>query len=62
MNVRAIWLFIAGDSRCAPFAVAAAVGLTLLLLRVAPGGGAWIGALFVAVIAAGLVAAVFERT
>jgi LytS/YehU family sensor histidine kinase len=59
---RAIWAFVAGDSRLAPLGVALAVGLAAGLVRFAPGAGAWIGAAFVATIAAGLVAGVFERT
>ncbi|MGD0474365.1 MAG: hypothetical protein ABSB70_14295 [Candidatus Velthaea sp.] len=60
MNVRAIWTFVAGDSRRAPAAVAAAVVAALALQRLAPAAGIWTGVIFVAMIAAGLVAGVFE--
>ena len=62
MKPGAIWSFIAGDSRRAPAAVAAAVVVTLVLQRCAPAGWPGTGPLYVAVIAAGLVAGVFERT
>ena len=62
MSPRAIWSFIAGDSRLAPLGVAAAIVLAVLLERFAPAAGGWTGVLFVAVLAAGLVAGVFERT
>jgi hypothetical protein len=55
-------LFIAGDSRRAPLAVAAAVAAVVTVQRIAPGAGGWTGALFVAIVAAGLVAGVFEKT
>jgi hypothetical protein len=60
MKLGAIWSFIAGDSRRAPAGVAAAVGAVLVLERLAPTAGGWTGAVFVAVIATGLVAGVFE--
>ncbi len=62
MNARAIWSFIAGDSWFAPAAVAVAVLLVLGLERWTPVAADWIGVAFVATIAAGLVASVYERT
>jgi O-antigen ligase len=62
MNLRAIWSFIAGDSRIAPAAVALAVGVVLVLERQLPASGPGAGGVFIAIIAAGLVAGVFERT
>jgi hypothetical protein len=61
MKLAAIWAFIAGDSKRAPLGVALAVALIFALERWAPQAGAWIGALFVALIGAALVAGVFER-
>jgi hypothetical protein len=60
VKLGAIWSFVAGDSRRAPAGVAAAVGAVLVLERLAPAAGVWTGAIFVAAIAAGLVASVFE--
>jgi hypothetical protein len=60
MKPAAIWSFVAGDSKRAPLAVLAAVVLALGLERFAPQAGPWIGVAFVAVLVAGLVAAVFE--
>ena len=62
MKLGAIWSFIAGDSRRAPLAVAVAVAAVVTVQRIAPGAGGWTGALFVAIVAAGLVAGVFEKT
>lgn len=62
MNLGAVWAFVAGDSKRAPLAVAGAVALVVVLERAAPAAGPWIGVVFVAAIALGLVAAVFERT
>jgi hypothetical protein len=61
MKLGSVWSFIAGDSRRAPLAVAAAVAAVVAVQRVAPGAGAWTGALFVAIVAAGLIAGVFEK-
>ena len=62
MNVRAIWSFVAGDSRLAPLAVALAIVVATGLVRLAPGLAQAVGPIFVALIAAGLIAGVFERT
>jgi hypothetical protein len=62
MKLGAIWSFIAGDSRRAPLAVAVAVAAVVALQRFAPSAGAWSGALLVAIVAAGLIAGVFEKT
>jgi hypothetical protein len=61
MNLAAIWEFIAGDSRRAPIAVAAAVLLAVVLLRSSV-SSAVVAIAFAGVIALGLAAAVFERT
>jgi hypothetical protein len=62
MKPQAIWKFIAGDSRLAPLGVAVAIGVALGMHAALPsGGGSLNGVVFVAVIAAGLVAGVFER-
>lgn len=60
MNVRAVWQFIAGDSRLAPPAVALAVGAAAFALR-APALAPLAGPLLAVVVALGLSAAVFER-
>ncbi len=61
MNLRAIWSFIAGDSRFGPTGVLVAILVTVAAIRLIPHDSLAIGALFVGVIAAALVAAVFER-
>jgi len=60
MKPAAIWSFIAGDSKRAPLGVLAAIALALGLERFVPQAGPWIGPAFVAVLAFGLVTAVFE--
>ena len=60
MKLAAIWEFIAGDSRLAPVAVAAAVLVAVVLLRTSVASGA-VAATFACIIALGLAAAVFER-
>ena len=62
MKLRAIWEFIAGDSRRAPLAVALAIVVAVLLVRTAALHGAALGAIFALIIALGLTASVFERT
>jgi hypothetical protein len=62
VNLRAAWSFVAGDSKFAPAGVAVAALVALLLEHGVPRAGPWVGAAFVAVVAAGLVAGVFERT
>ncbi len=61
MKLGAIWEFIAGDSRFAPIAVAAAVIVAVVLLRTSVASGI-VAATFACIIAMGLAAAVFERT
>jgi len=62
MKPLTIWRFIAGDSRLAPLGIAVAIGVALGTHAALPsGGGPRIGVVFVAVIAAALVASVFER-
>lgn len=61
MKLRAIWSFIAGDSRRGPALVAVAIAAVLLLVRFAPASTALAGPLFFAIVAAALAAAVFER-
>ena len=60
MKLAAIWEFIAGDSRRAPVAVALAVLVAIVLLRMPVASGI-VAAVFACVIALGLTAAVFER-
>ncbi|GAC1544720.1 MAG: hypothetical protein NVS2B17_26190 [Candidatus Velthaea sp.] len=60
MNPRAIWSFIAGDSRRGPALVAVAIGVVILLVRFAPGSATLTGVIFFVLIAAALTAAVFE--
>lgn len=60
MNVRAVWQFIAGDSRLAPIAVAIAIAVTAVLVRTTP-ASAIAGLAFACIVALGLAAAVFER-
>jgi hypothetical protein len=60
MNPRAIWAFIAGDSRLGPALAAAAIVVTLLLLRFAPVSTTVTGVIFFALVATALVASVFE--
>ncbi|MBC5811472.1 MAG: hypothetical protein GIW95_11575 [Candidatus Eremiobacteraeota bacterium] len=59
--IAAIWEFIAGDSKRAPLAVAAAVAVAIVLLRSGTASGA-VAIAFAGIIAAGLAASVFERT
>jgi hypothetical protein len=59
VNPLAIWEFIAGDSRRAPLAVAAAVVTAAVLVRSAI-PGTIVAAVFAAIIALGLTASVFE--
>ena len=61
MNLRAIWSFIAGESRLGPALVAVAIGIVILLVRFAPGSAMLTGVIFFVSIAAALTAAVFER-
>lgn len=61
MNLRAIWSFIAGDSRRGPALVALAIAAVLLLVRFAPTAAAFAGPLFFLIVAAALAASVFER-
>ncbi|HEX3465501.1 MAG TPA: hypothetical protein VHS78_15740 [Candidatus Elarobacter sp.] len=61
MNLRAIWQFIAGDSRRAPVAVVLAIIVALVLVRTNP-ASAIAGLAFACIVALGLAAAVFERT
>ena len=61
MSAHAIWDFVAGGSRVIPIATAAAVALTVVLVRASvPGPVA--GAALAVVVALGLTAAVFERS
>lgn len=61
MNLRAIWSFIAGDSRFAPALVAVAIGAALLLIRFAGLDTTYAGVVFFALIVVALVGSVFER-
>jgi hypothetical protein len=62
MRLRTVWSFIAGDSKLAPLGAGVAVIIALALVRYVPAAGAWAGAIYVAIIALGLVAGVFERS
>jgi hypothetical protein len=62
VNVSAVWDFIAGESRRAPLGVAIAVITAVAVTKVAPNAGAWVGVMFVAILVAGLIAGVFEKT
>jgi hypothetical protein len=61
MNPRAVWEFIAGDSRRAPVAVALAIIVTIVLVRNTP-ASSLPGFAFACIVALGLAAAVFEPT
>ncbi len=61
MKPGAVWRFIAGDSWFGPAGVLIAVLVTFAAVRLGPAGSPAIAAVFVALIAAALVAAVFER-
>lgn len=61
MNLRAIWAFIAGDSRRGPALAATAIVLAVLLVRYTPIQSAVIGVIFFAAIALALAASVFEK-
>ena len=61
MNLAAIWQFIAGDSRRAPFAVVLAVAVAVVLLRTST-PSLVVAVTFAGIIALGLAAAVFERS
>jgi hypothetical protein len=60
VKLAAVWEFIAGDSRFAPAAVALAVIVAVVLLRMQVAAGV-VAAAFACMIALGLAAAVFER-
>lgn len=60
MNPRAIWAFIAGDSRRGPALAAVAVVVTILLLRFTPVNATLTGAIFFGLVAAALVSSVLE--
>jgi hypothetical protein len=62
VKLAAIWEFIAGDSRLAPIGVAVAFIVAIVLVRTNAVHGAAVGAIFAAIIALALGAAVFERT
>lgn len=62
MKAARIWTFIVGDSRFAPVGVVVAVCAALFFTRVVPASGPLVGVVYVAIIAATLVAAVFERS
>lgn len=59
--MKRIWTFLVGDSRLAPIGVAVAVLAALVLPRIVPASALFIGALYLAIVAATLVTAVFER-
>ena len=61
MNARAIWDFVAGESRLAPIGVAVAVVVAILLQRYMPDNGAVTGGVFVALLIVGLIAGVMEK-
>jgi len=60
-KVKAIWAFVAGESRWAPAGAGLAIVAAFLALRYLPSGAETAGPVFVACIAAGLVAGVFEH-
>jgi hypothetical protein len=60
MNPRAIWSFVAGDSRLGPLLAAVAVGATVALVHFATLHSTLIGALFFVLVAVALVASVLE--
>lgn len=60
MKLGAIWEFIAGDSRRAPAAVALAIAVVVVLLRISAPSSV-VAVSFAAIIALGLAAAVFEQ-
>ncbi len=61
MSVKAVWDFVAGESRLAPLGIGVAIVAAILALRYFSGGAEVAGPVFVACIAAGLVAGVFEK-
>ena len=61
MNLRALWAFIAGDSRFAPIGVAVAVAAVVVIRQYGSGTAQLIGPIFVAILALGLMAAVGEK-
>ena len=61
MSVKAVWTFIAGESFLAPTGVGVAIVAAMLALRYVAAGAEVAGCVFVACIATGLVAGVFEK-
>jgi len=60
-RIKGIWEFIAGESRAAPLAVLIAMIGAAVMLGNGRIGSPYAGIAFVAVIAIGLVASIFER-
>jgi hypothetical protein len=60
VSLAAIWQFIAGDSRLTPLAVALAVIVSVVLLRLSVPNGV-VAMTFPCIIALGLAASIFER-
>jgi hypothetical protein len=60
VNLAAVWQFIAGDSRFTPMAVALAVVISVVLLRMSVPNGV-VAMTFPCIIALGLAASIFER-
>ena len=60
MNLRSLWVFIAGDSRFAPLGIAVAIA-AVLIVRQVPDGARLAGPIFVAILALGLIAALTEK-
>ena len=61
MSLRAVWDFIAGESRLAPVGVAMAIVTALVLRQFGFNDGQLVGGAFVGLIARGRIAGVFER-
>ncbi len=60
MSLRAIWSFVAGDSRRGPALAAVAIAVTILLVRFTPVSTTLAGAIFFGLVAVALVASVLE--
>lgn len=61
MRICAIWNFIAGESRLAPIGVAVAITATITLRHFFPSANSVVEMVFVATLATGLIAGVFEK-
>jgi hypothetical protein len=60
VNVRSLWVFVAGDSRFAPLGIVLAIAAAVIMRQV-PDDARLAGSVFVAIGALGLIAALTEK-